>query len=55
MYSSYLGGSGQDQTFGIAVDSSGTAYISGNTGSTDFPLLNHFAVDVRWPDKATLS
>jgi len=36
-YSSYLGGSTQDQGNGIAVDSSGNAYIAGLTLSTNFP------------------
>jgi hypothetical protein len=35
-YSTYLGGSGTDVAFGVAVDSSG-AYITGSTSSTDFP------------------
>lgn len=39
-YSSYLGGSGDDTGAGIAVDSSGYAYITGNTGSTNFPTEN---------------
>src|SRR4029077_18495344 len=34
VYSSFLGGSGLDQGNGIAVDSSGNAYIAGTTGST---------------------
>ena len=40
VYSTYLGGSDIDQGNGIAVDSSGAAYITGFTGSTDFPLMN---------------
>jgi hypothetical protein len=36
-YSTYLGGSGQDVAGGIAVDASGNAYVTGNTGSTNFP------------------
>lgn len=38
VYSSYLGGSGDDQASGIAVDSAGSVYMSGYTDSTDFPL-----------------
>ena len=40
IYSTYLGGSGEDQPSGIAVDSSGDLYIAGYTDSTDFPLAS---------------
>jgi hypothetical protein len=40
IYSTFLGGSGNDFGFGIAVDGSGTAYITGYTQSTDFPVAN---------------
>jgi hypothetical protein len=36
-YATYLGGSGGDVAYGIAVDSSGDAYITGITNSSDFP------------------
>jgi hypothetical protein len=38
LYSSYLGGGVSDDTpLGIAVDPFGDAYVTGNTGSADFP------------------
>ncbi len=37
-YSTYLGGSNEDRGYGVAVDSAGSAYITGYTQSTDFPL-----------------
>ena len=40
MYSSYLGGSAAQIGASIAVDSGGSAYITGQTDSSDFPLMN---------------
>jgi Abnormal spindle-like microcephaly-assoc'd, ASPM-SPD-2-Hydin/Beta-propeller repeat len=39
-YSSYLGGTDTDNAYGIAVDTSGSAYIAGQTCSTNFPVSN---------------
>ena len=39
-YSTYLGGSGNSEGSGIAVDGSGNAYLSGWTQSSDFPTAN---------------
>src|SRR5262249_6777269 len=40
LYSTYLGGTNVDQTYNIAVDGSGNAYVAGYTFSTNFPTLN---------------
>jgi len=40
VYSTYFGGSGGDEPSGIAVDSAGNAYVTGQTGSSNFPTVN---------------
>jgi hypothetical protein len=40
VYSTYLGGSTDDQGLGIAVDGSGNAYVTGTTNSSNFPMVN---------------
>src|ERR1019366_1761953 len=40
VYSTYLGGEGDDRGTAIAVDSKGNAYIGGDTLSTKFPTRN---------------
>ena len=37
VYGTYLGGSGIDVGYGIAVDAAGNAYVTGYTYSTNFP------------------
>ncbi len=40
IYTTYVGGDGQDAGTGIAVDAGGNAYVAGYTSSSDFPLAS---------------
>ena len=40
LYSTYLGGAGFDQIFGIAVNAAEDVFVTGSTSSADFPLQN---------------
>lgn len=40
VYSTYLGGNNFESANGIAVDKAGDAYVTGETGSTDFPTTS---------------
>lgn len=40
LYSTFLGGAGGGAAFGVAVDTSGNAYLAGTTVSSDFPVAN---------------
>ncbi len=42
LYSTYLGGSDYDRANGIGVDSAGSAYVTGETQSINFPLQNPY-------------
>ncbi len=39
-YCTYLGGSGDDRAFGIALDTAQNIYITGQTSSANFPVLS---------------
>lgn len=40
VYSTYIGGGGEDVSHGIAVDTAGSAYVAGYTNSANFPTRN---------------
>jgi uncharacterized repeat protein (TIGR01451 family) len=40
IYSTYLGGTALDYSTGVAVDANGNTYVSGATGSANFPVFN---------------
>jgi hypothetical protein len=42
IYATYLGGNNVDEGYGIAADSSGNAYVTGYTASTNFPVQSAF-------------
>ena len=47
LYESFFGGSQTNYEAAIAVDSSGSAYIAGTTGSADFPLVHSLQPSLR--------
>ncbi len=52
VYSSYLGGNGDDQGQGIAIDGARNAFVTGATTSTKFPLLQPFQASLSGPSDA---
>ena len=56
IYSTYLGGAANDASgSGIAVDSSGNAYVAGYTYSLNFPTLDAYQTSNRGPQNAFIT
>ena len=49
IYSTFLGGLGNEAGRGIAVDASGNAYIGGETTSSNFPMLSPVQSNLKGP------
>jgi hypothetical protein len=45
VYSTFLGGSNDDQAYAVTIDRDGNAYVAGQTSSTNFPVLNAWQPD----------
>lgn len=55
LFSTYLGGSSTDHGGAIAVDSTGTVYVTGSTWSSDFPVANSFQRSIGGPSNAFIA
>ena len=55
LYLTYLGGSNAEYAAGIAIDSGGNAYVTGQTYSTDFPLAHPYQAQNLGADSAFVS
>jgi hypothetical protein len=55
VYSTYLGGYSRDYGYSIAVDGSGSAYVTGRTSSSDFPTVNAYDGSYNGEEEAFLA
>ena len=47
LFCTYLGGSGDDRAFGLAVDASNNSYITGWTSSANFPVFSPYQAKLK--------
>lgn len=52
VFSTYWGGSGLDNANAVALDTTGTIYVTGETASANFPILNAFQTKTGGGDDA---
>jgi hypothetical protein len=55
LYSTYLGGSSPDNGFDVAVNSSGNAYVTGNSRSANFPVVKSLQNSLRGDSDAFIA
>src|SRR5206468_4188850 len=55
VYSTYLGGGGADGGNGLAIDGAGDAYVTGTTGSTNWPTVKPVQATKNGEDDAFLA
>jgi hypothetical protein len=55
LYSTYVGGGGPDDGWGIAVDGNCNAYVTGYTQSSDFPTVNPYQRTLRGGQNALVT
>jgi len=55
IYASYLGGTGMELIYGLAVDVSGALYLAGSTESSNFPVKSPFQASRRGSEDAILT
>ena len=52
VYSTFLGGGGYEDAYAIALDQAGSAYVAGDTSSTDFPTARPIQAGLAGPGDA---
>ncbi len=55
LYSTYLGGSGTDDLYAVAVDGAGNAYVAGDSYSGNFPTTNAYQATLKGTENAVIA
>ena len=55
LFSTFLGGTGNDNATSLAIDSAGAIYVSGDTGSSNFPIKSPLQTTLKGTSNAFLT